>query len=114
MAAGIGGSAGDTGVWWRIFEQVTRPMPVATLLSEATALEGHADNAAPALLGGLTSVPGAIVGGLIIGVGEKLSAVYIGPLVVGGIDIWFASVLALLFLLVLPPGLFGAKVINRV
>jgi branched-chain amino acid transport system permease protein len=66
------------------------------------------------ILGGLTSVPGAIVGGLIIGVGEKLSEVYIGPFVGGGIEIWFAYVLALGFLLVRPQGLFGEKIIDRV
>ncbi|MBF5006095.1 branched-chain amino acid ABC transporter permease [Diaphorobacter caeni] len=66
------------------------------------------------ILGGLTSVPGAIIGGLIIGVGEKLSEVYLGPLVGGGIEIWFAYVLALLFLLVRPQGLFGEKIIDRV
>jgi branched-chain amino acid transport system permease protein len=66
------------------------------------------------ILGGLTSVPGAIVGGLIIGVGEKLSEVYIGPMLGGGIEIWFAYVLALVFLLVRPQGLFGEKIIDRV
>ncbi|MBG9389404.1 branched-chain amino acid ABC transporter permease [Caenimonas aquaedulcis] len=66
------------------------------------------------ILGGLTSVPGAIIGGLVIGVGEKLSEVYIGPLVGGGIEIWFAYVLALGFLLVRPQGLFGEKIIDRV
>jgi len=66
------------------------------------------------ILGGLTSVPGAIVGGLIIGVGEKLSEVYIGPMVGGGIEIWFAYVLALGFLLIRPQGLFGEKIIDRV
>jgi branched-chain amino acid transport system permease protein len=66
------------------------------------------------ILGGLTSVPGAIIGGLIIGVGEKLSEVYIGPMVGGGIEIWFAYVLALIFLLVRPQGLFGEKIIDRV
>jgi len=66
------------------------------------------------ILGGLTSVPGAIIGGLIIGVGEKLSEVYIGPTFGGGIEIWFAYVLALLFLLVRPQGLFGEKIIDRV
>ena len=66
------------------------------------------------ILGGLTSVPGAIIGGLIIGVGEKLSEVYLGPFVGGGIEIWFAYVLALLFLLVRPQGLFGEKIIDRV
>ena len=66
------------------------------------------------ILGGLTSVPGAIVGGLIIGVGEKLSEVYLGPFVGGGIEIWFAYVLALAVLLVRPQGLFGEKIIDRV
>ncbi|KAF1044339.1 branched-chain amino acid ABC transporter permease [Xylophilus sp.] len=66
------------------------------------------------ILGGLTSVPGAIVGGLLIGVGEKLSEIYLGPLVGGGIENWFAYVLALGFLLVRPQGLFGDKIIDRV
>ncbi|MEO7151222.1 MAG: branched-chain amino acid ABC transporter permease [Burkholderiaceae bacterium] len=66
------------------------------------------------ILGGLTSVPGAIVGGLLIGVGEKLSEIYIGPMLGGGIEIWFAYVLALVFLLVRPQGLFGEKIIDRV
>jgi branched-chain amino acid transport system permease protein len=66
------------------------------------------------ILGGLTSVPGAIAGGLIIGVGEKLSEIYLGPALGGGIEIWFAYVLALVFLLVRPQGLFGEKIIDRV
>ncbi len=66
------------------------------------------------ILGGLTSIPGAIVGGLIIGVGEKLSEIYLGPMLGGGIEIWFAYVLALIFLLVRPQGLFGEKIIDRV
>jgi branched-chain amino acid transport system permease protein len=66
------------------------------------------------ILGGLTSVPGAIIGGLIIGVGEKLSEVFLGPMVGGGIEIWFAYVLALVFLLFRPQGLFGEKIIDRV
>lgn len=66
------------------------------------------------ILGGLTSVPGAIIGGLIIGVGEKLSEVYLGPFVGGGIEIWFAYMLALVFLLFRPEGLFGEKIIDRV
>ena len=66
------------------------------------------------ILGGLTSVPGAIIGGLIIGVGEKLSEVYLGPYVGGGIEIWFAYMLALAFLLFRPQGLFGEKIIDRV
>ena len=66
------------------------------------------------ILGGLTSVPGAILGGLIIGVGEKLSEVYLGPFVGGGIEIWFAYVLALIVLMFRPQGLFGEKIIDRV
>ncbi|WP_295543136.1 branched-chain amino acid ABC transporter permease [uncultured Pseudacidovorax sp.] len=66
------------------------------------------------ILGGLTSVPGAIIGGLLIGVGEKLSEIYLGPMLGGGIEIWFAYVLALVFLLVRPQGLFGEKIIDRV
>jgi branched-chain amino acid transport system permease protein len=66
------------------------------------------------ILGGLTSVPGAIIGGLIIGVGEKLSEVFIGPKLGGGIEIWFGYVLVLFVLLVRPQGLFGEKIIDRV
>jgi branched-chain amino acid transport system permease protein len=66
------------------------------------------------ILGGFTSVPGAIAGGLIIGVGEKLGEVYWGPLVGGAIENWFAYVLALAFLIFRPQGLFGEKIIERV
>ena len=66
------------------------------------------------ILGGFTSVPGAIAGGLIIGVGEKLGEVYWGPLVGGAIENWFAYVLALVFLIFRPQGLFGEKIIERV
>jgi branched-chain amino acid transport system permease protein len=66
------------------------------------------------ILGGFESVPGAIVGGLIIGVGEKVGEVYWGPLVGGAIENWFAYVLALVFLLFRPQGLFGEKIIERV
>jgi branched-chain amino acid transport system permease protein len=66
------------------------------------------------ILGGFTSVPGAIVGGLIIGASEKLAEVYIGPFVGGGIEGWFPYVLALLFLLIRPEGLFGEKIIRRI
>jgi len=66
------------------------------------------------ILGGFTSVPGAIVGGLIIGVGEKLAEVYWGLLVAGATENWFAYMLALAFLLVRPQGLFGEKIIERV
>jgi branched-chain amino acid transport system permease protein len=66
------------------------------------------------ILGGFTSVPGAIIGGLIIGVGEKVAEIYWGPLVGGAIENWFAYVLALAFLLFRPQGLFGEKIIERV
>ena len=66
------------------------------------------------ILGGFESVPGAIVGGLIIGASEKLAEVYIGPYVGGGIEGWFPYVLALVFLLVRPEGLFGEKIIRRI
>jgi branched-chain amino acid transport system permease protein len=73
------------------------------------------------ILGGFTSIPGAIVGGLIIGAGEKLAEVLLGPVLVrtfdlagGGIENWFAYMLALLFLLVRPQGLFGERIIERV
>lgn len=66
------------------------------------------------IIGGFESVTGAIVGGLIIGASEKLAEVYIGPHIGGGIEGWFAYVMALLFLLVRPEGLFGEKRIDRV
>ena len=66
------------------------------------------------ILGGLTSVRGAIIAGLIIGVGEKLSEIYIGSQIGGGIEIWFGYVLVLFVLLVRPQGLFGEKIIDRV
>ena len=66
------------------------------------------------ILGGFESVLGAIVGGLIIGASEKLAEVYLGPMIGGGIEGWFAYVMALLFLLVRPEGLFGEKHIDRV
>jgi branched-chain amino acid transport system permease protein len=66
------------------------------------------------ILGGLTSVPGAIAGGLIIGVGEKLAEIYAGPIIGGAIENRFAYVLALLVLLVRPQGLFGEKIIERI
>lgn len=79
------------------------------------ALEVIALKALPVLiLGGLTSIPGAIVGGLIIGIGEKLAELYWGPLVGGGVDAWFAYVIALTFLLFRPQGLFGERIIERI
>ena len=66
------------------------------------------------ILGGFTSIPGAVIGGLIIGLGEKISEVYLGPFLGGGIENWFAYVLALIFLLFRPEGLFGEEHIDRV
>ncbi|WP_323038457.1 branched-chain amino acid ABC transporter permease [Gemmobacter sp.] len=66
------------------------------------------------MLGGFTSIPGAIVGGLIIGVGEKLFEFFAGPLIGGATENWFAYVLALVFLVFRPQGLFGEKIIERV
>jgi branched-chain amino acid transport system permease protein len=68
------------------------------------------------IIGGFTSVPGAIVGGLIVGAGEKLAEAYIGsfPAIGGGIEYWFAYVLALAVLLVRPQGLFGERIIERI
>ncbi len=66
------------------------------------------------ILGGFTSVPGAIVGGLMIGAGEKISEIYLGPVIGGGIENWFAYVLALAILLFRPQGLFGERIIERI
>jgi branched-chain amino acid transport system permease protein len=79
------------------------------------ALQVIALRALPVLiLGGFTSIPGAIVGGLIIGIGEKLGEFYWGPLLGSGIESWLAYVIALVFLLFRPQGLFGEKIIERV
>lgn len=79
------------------------------------ALEIIALKALPVLiLGGLTSIPGAIVGGLIIGICEKLGEFYWGPLVGGGIESWLAYFIALGFLMIRPEGLFGDKLIERI
>ena len=66
------------------------------------------------MVGGLTSIPGAVLGGLLIGIGEKLAEVFLGPLVGGAIENWFAYVLALVVLLIRPQGLLGEKIIERV
>jgi branched-chain amino acid transport system permease protein len=101
FAAGI--VALTTGIMWGARSQVDFSLEIIAL------------RALPVLiLGGLTSIPGAIVGGLIIGVGEKLVEFYWGPLVGGGIDSWFAYVIALGFLLFRPQGLFGERLIERI
>ncbi len=66
------------------------------------------------IIGGFTSVPGAIIGGLMVGAGEKLAEVYLGPFIGGGIEYWFAYVVALAVLMVRPQGLFGEKIIERI
>jgi branched-chain amino acid transport system permease protein len=66
------------------------------------------------IIGGFTSVPGAIVGGLIAGAGEKIAEAYLGPYLGGGIEYWFAYVLALVVLLMRPQGLFGERIIERI
>lgn len=66
------------------------------------------------IIGGFTSVPGAVIGGLLIGAGEKIAEVYLGPYIGGGIEYWFAYVLALLVLLVRPQGMFGERIIERI
>jgi branched-chain amino acid transport system permease protein len=101
FAAGI--VALTTGIMWGARSDVSFALQVIAL------------KALPVLiLGGFTSVPGAIVGGIIIGVGEKLGEFYWGPLLGGGIESWLAYVIALGFLLFRPQGLFGEKIIERI
>ena len=101
FAAGVVALA--TGIMWGARSEVSFALQVIAL------------KALPVLiLGGFTSVPGAIVGGLIIGIGEKLGEFYWGPLLGGGIESWLAYVIALVFLLFRPQGLFGEKIIERV
>jgi branched-chain amino acid transport system permease protein len=92
-----------TGIMWGARSEVSFALQIIAL------------KALPVLiLGGFTSIPGAIVGGLIIGIGEKLGEFYWGPLVGSGIESWLAYVIALAFLLVRPQGLFGEKIIERI
>jgi branched-chain amino acid transport system permease protein len=92
-----------TGIMWGAKSQVEFSLQVIAL------------KALPVLiLGGFTSIPGAIVGGVIIGVGEKLGELYWGPLLGSGIESWLAYVIALVFLLFRPQGLFGEKIIERI
>src|SRR5580704_2688509 len=101
FAAGIVALA--TGIMWGARSQVSFALEIIAL------------KALPVLiLGGLTSIPGAIVGGLIIGIGEKLGEFYWGPLLGSGIESWFAYVIALGFLLFRPQGLFGERIIERI
>jgi len=102
FAAGI--VALVTGIMWGAKSDVSFALQIVAL------------KALPVLvLGGFTSVPGAIVGGLIIGIGEKIFEIYWGgPLLGGGVESWFAFIIALIFLLFRPQGIFGEKIIERV
>ncbi len=101
FAAGVVALA--TGIMWGARSDVSFALQIVAL------------KALPVLvLGGLTSVPGAIMGGLIIGIGEKLGEIYWGGLLGGGIESWLAYLIALAFLLVRPQGLFGERIIERV
>src|SRR5579859_1655073 len=100
FAAGVVALA--TGIMWGARSEVSFSLQIIAL------------KALPVLiLGGLTSIPGAIVGGLIIGIGEKLGEFYWGPLLGSGIESWLAYVIALVFLLFRPQGLFGERIIER-
>ncbi len=92
-----------TGIMWGARSDVSFALEVIALKALAVLI-----------LGGFTSIPGAIVGGLIIGIGEKVFEVYWGGIFGGGVEAWFAYVLALIFLLFRPQGLFGEKIIERV
>jgi branched-chain amino acid transport system permease protein len=101
FAAGIVALA--TGIMWGARSDVSFALQIIAL------------KALPVLIiGGFTSIPGAIIGGLIIGFGEKIFEVYWGGLFGGGVEGWFAYVIALIFLLFRPQGLFGEKIIERV
>ncbi|MGI9483010.1 MAG: branched-chain amino acid ABC transporter permease [Hyphomicrobiales bacterium] len=101
FAAGIVALA--TGIMWGARSDVSFALEVVAL------------KALPVLiLGGFTSIPGAIVGGLIIGISEKLAEFYWGPLVGGSIESWIPYFIALIFLWFRPQGLFGEKIIERV
>src|ERR1700755_2864161 len=100
FAAGIVALA--TGIMWGARSNVSFSLQIIAL------------KALPVLiLGGFTSIPGALVGGLIIGIGEKIGEFYWGPLLGSGIESWLAYVIALVFLLFRPQGLFGEKIIER-
>jgi len=101
FAAGLVALA--TGIMWGARSEVSFALEIIAL------------KALPVLiLGGFTSIPGAIIGGVIIGVGEKLGEFYWGPLLGSGIETWLAYVIALVFLLFRPQGLFGERIIERI
>ncbi|MEE9318895.1 MAG: branched-chain amino acid ABC transporter permease [Granulosicoccus sp.] len=92
-----------TGIMWGARSDVSFALEIIALKALAVLI-----------LGGFTSIPGAIIGGLMVGIGEKLFEVYWGPIFGGGTEAWFAYVLALIFLLFRPQGLFGERIIERV
>ena len=92
-----------TGIMWAARSDVSFALEIIALKALAVLI-----------LGGFTSIPGAIVGGLMVGIGEKLFEVYWGPIFGGGVEAWFAYVLALIFLLFRPQGLFGERIIERI
>jgi branched-chain amino acid transport system permease protein len=101
FAAGLVALA--TGIMWGARSEVSFSLQIIAL------------KALPVLiLGGFTSVPGAIIGGLIIGLSEKLGEFYWGPLIGGGIESWLAYFIALAFLMIRPQGLFGERIIERI
>jgi branched-chain amino acid transport system permease protein len=101
FAAGLVALA--TGIMWGARSEVSFALEIIAL------------KALPVLiLGGFTSIPGAIIGGVIIGVGEKIGEFYWGPLLGSGIETWLAYVIALVFLLFRPQGLFGERIIERI
>jgi len=101
FAAGLVALA--TGIMWGARSEVSFALEIIAL------------KALPVLiLGGFTSIPGAIVGGVIIGIGEKIGEFYWGPLLGSGIETWLAYVIALVFLMFRPQGLFGEKIIERI
>src|ERR1051325_10952333 len=101
FAAGIVALA--TGIMWGARSNVSFALEIIALKAVTVVI-----------LGGFNSIPGAIVGGLIIGIGEKLGEFYWGPLLGSGIESWLAYVIALLFLLYRPQGLFGERIIERI
>jgi branched-chain amino acid transport system permease protein len=101
FAAGIVALA--TGIMWGARSDVSFALEVIALKALAVLI-----------IGGFTSIPGAIIAGIIVGVVEKLFEIYWGPLMGGGVEAWFAYILALVFLLFRPQGLFGEKIIERI
>ena len=101
FAAGI--VALVTGIMWGARSDVSFALEIIALKALAVLI-----------IGGFTSIPGAIIAGIIVGVVEKLFEIYWGPLMGGGVEAWFAYLLALIFLLFRPQGLFGEKIIERI